>query len=74
MLQLLRFSQESWVKKLLLLEKRNHIGGNCYDYYNEEGILVHKYGPHIFHTKYKEVWNYLSQFTGYLTFIKFWFF
>jgi len=50
-------------KKVLLVEKRDHIGGNAYDYYNEDGILVHKYGPHIFHTNYDDVWVYLSQFT-----------
>lgn len=50
-------------KKVLLVEKRSHIGGNVYDYYDENGILVHKYGPHIFHTKLKHVWDYLSQFT-----------
>ncbi len=50
-------------KEVLLIEKRNHIGGNCYDYYDEKGILVHKYGPHIFHTDIEEVWEYLSQFT-----------
>ena len=50
-------------QKVLLVEKRNHIGGNAYDHYNEHGILVHKYGPHIFHTKSKKVWDYLSQFT-----------
>ncbi len=50
-------------KKILLVEKRDHIGGNAYDYYNETGILIHKYGPHIFHTSYEDVWNYLSQFT-----------
>ena len=50
-------------KKVLLLDKRNHIGGNAYDFYNEDGILVHKYGPHIFHTNSVEVFNYLSQFT-----------
>ncbi|MFL0249126.1 UDP-galactopyranose mutase [Clostridium neuense] len=48
---------------VLVIEKRNHIGGNCYDYYNEEGILIHKYGPHIFHTNHKDVWDYLSKFT-----------
>ena len=37
-------------KKVLLCDKRPHIGGNAYDHYNEAGILVHKYGPHIFHT------------------------
>ncbi len=50
-------------KRVLLVEKRDHIGGNAYDYYDEHGILVHKYGPHIFHTNYYEVWRYLSQFT-----------
>jgi UDP-galactopyranose mutase len=50
-------------KKVLIMDKRNHIGGNAYDHYNEEGILVHKYGPHIFHTNSKDVFDYLSQFT-----------
>lgn len=50
-------------QRVLIVEKRNHIGGNAYDYYNEHGHLIHKYGPHIFHTKSKEVWNYLSGFT-----------
>ncbi|MDB5109712.1 MAG: UDP-galactopyranose mutase [Mucilaginibacter sp.] len=50
-------------KKVLLLDKRNHIGGNAYDYFDEAGILIHKYGPHIFHTNSKEVFNYLSKFT-----------
>ena len=50
-------------KKILLIDKRNHIGGNTYDYYNKEGILVHKYGPHIFHTNSKEVFSYLGNFT-----------
>lgn len=51
-------------KKVLLLEKRNHIGGNCYDCYDEFGILIHKYGPHIFHTNSERVYEYLSRFTG----------
>lgn len=50
-------------KNVLILEKRDHIGGNCYDYYNKEGILVQKYGPHILHTELKHVWEYLSAFT-----------
>jgi UDP-galactopyranose mutase len=50
-------------EKVLVIEKRNHIGGNVYDSYNEEGILIHNYGPHIFHTNDKEVYDYLSQFT-----------
>jgi UDP-galactopyranose mutase len=50
-------------KKILILEKRDHIGGNCYDYYNSDGILVSKYGAHIFHTSYEDVWEYVSKFT-----------
>lgn len=50
-------------KKVLLIDKRDHIGGNCYDYFNEEGNLVHKYGPHVFHTNNTQVYNYLSLFT-----------
>jgi len=50
-------------KKVLLIDKRSHIGGNAYDYYDEHGILVHKYGPHIFHTNSHEIWEYLSRFT-----------
>jgi UDP-galactopyranose mutase len=50
-------------KKVLLVEKRNHIGGNAYDCYDESGVLIHKYGPHIFHTNSTEVFEYLSQFT-----------
>ena len=49
--------------KVLLLEKRSHIAGNAYDYYDDNGVLVHKYGPHIFHTSNEDVWAYLSQFT-----------
>ncbi|MBV4359051.1 UDP-galactopyranose mutase [Pinibacter aurantiacus] len=50
-------------KKILIIDKRNHIGGNTYDYYDESGILVHKYGPHIFHTHSRDVYDYLSLFT-----------
>ncbi len=50
-------------QRVLIVERRDHIAGNAYDYYNEQGILVHKYGPHIFHTKSKKIWDYLSQFT-----------
>ncbi len=50
-------------KKILLVDKRNHIGGNTFDYYNKDGLLVHKYGPHIFHTNSKEVFTYLGNFT-----------
>lgn len=50
-------------QKVLVLEKRNHIAGNCYDAFDEYGILIHVYGPHIFHTNNKEVYDYLSGFT-----------
>ncbi len=51
-------------KRVLLIDKRPHIGGNAFDHYNEQGILVHKYGPHIFHTNSREVFDYLSRFTA----------
>ncbi len=51
-------------KPILIIESRNHIAGNCYDYRNEHNILVHKYGPHIFHTNKEKVWKYLSNFTS----------
>ena len=51
-------------KKILIIDKRNHIAGNAYDHYNDDGILVHKYGPHIFHTNSERVFDYLSQFTA----------
>ncbi len=53
-------------KKVLIVEKRYHIGGNAYDEYDEHGILVHRYGPHIFHTNSKKVFDYLSQFTEWI--------
>ena len=48
-------------KKVLVIDSRNHIGGNCYDYVNEEGIRMSKYGAHLFHTKRKDVWDYVQQ-------------
>ncbi len=50
-------------KKVLICDKRPHIGGNAYDCYNDDGILIHKYGPHIFHTNSRDVFEYLSRFT-----------
>lgn len=50
-------------KKVLLIDRRPHIGGNAYDHYDDAGILVHRYGPHIFHTNSREVFEYLSRFT-----------
>lgn len=49
--------------KVLVCDKRPHIGGNAYDHYDEHGLLVHKYGPHIFHTGSARIFKYLSQFT-----------
>ena len=49
-------------KKVAVIEKRDHIGGNCYDYIDENGILVSKYGAHLFHTNEEEVWNYVQKF------------
>ncbi|RWP07006.1 MAG: UDP-galactopyranose mutase, partial [Mesorhizobium sp.] len=50
-------------ESVLLIDRRNHIGGNAYDCYDEAGILVHRYGPHIFHTNARSIIDYLSQFT-----------
>ncbi len=55
-------------KKVLVLEQRDHIGGNCYDEKDEHGILIHKYGPHIFHTKAQRAYDYLSRFTEWYAF------
>ena len=55
-------------EEVLIIEKRNHIGWNCYDYYDENWILIHKYWPHIFHTEIKEVWDYLNQFSEFTTY------
>ncbi|MDC0677112.1 UDP-galactopyranose mutase [Sorangium atrum] len=51
-------------RSVLLCDKRPHIGGNAYDCYDDAGILIHKYGPHIFHTASPRIFRYLSQFTG----------
>ena len=50
-------------KRILLIDKRDHVGGNTFDYFDKAGILVHRYGPHIFHTNSADVMEYLSQFT-----------
>lgn len=55
-------------KSVLVLEKRNHIAGNCYTY-NEHNIDVHKYGAHIFHTSNEQVWNFVNQFGEFNNFI-----
>ena len=55
-------------RKVLVLEQRNHIGGNCYDTFDPYGIRIHEYGPHIFHTSKEHVFQYLSRFTKWLYF------
>lgn len=55
-------------EKVIVLDKKNHIAGNCYDYKDENGIMIHKYGCHIFHTKSEKVWNYLNQFCDFNTY------
>jgi UDP-galactopyranose mutase len=51
-------------RRVLLVDRRPHVGGNAYDHYDDAGVLVHKYGPHIFHTNSKRVFDYLSRFTA----------
>lgn len=51
-------------QRVLVLERRDHIGGNAYDCLDEAGVLIHQYGPHIFHTNEKRVYDYLSRFTA----------
>ncbi|SCP96005.1 UDP-galactopyranose mutase [Anaerobium acetethylicum] len=55
-------------EKVLVIEKKDHIGGNCYDENDEYGILIHKYGPHIFHTNNERVFEYLSRYTEWYEF------
>jgi UDP-galactopyranose mutase len=50
-------------QQVLVIDRRDHVGGNAYDYTGDYGILIHRYGPHIFHTNSDRVWTYLSRFT-----------
>src|SRR5690606_14114058 len=50
-------------KRVLLIDRRPHIAGNAYDEINEAGVLMHRYGPHIFHTNSEDILRYLSKFT-----------
>lgn len=56
-------------KKVLVIEKRDHIGGNCYDFYDKAGILVSKYGAHLFHTNDEYVWKYIQMFSSWRPYI-----
>jgi UDP-galactopyranose mutase len=51
-------------KKVLVVDRRSHVGGNAYDHLDSSGVLVHKYGPHIFHANSTDVFDYLSRFTS----------
>lgn len=59
-----RFASNGY--QVIIIEKRNHIGGNCYDYYNDDGILMNKYGAHLFHTNNEEVWKYVQKFSEWI--------
>ena len=52
-------------EEVVVIDKKEHIGGNCYDYRDKNGIMIHKYGSHIFHTDSEKVWNFLKEFTGF---------
>lgn len=54
---------EDFGEEVLVIDAKNHIGGNSYDYYDKNNICIHKYGTHIFHTNLEHVWKYLSRFT-----------
>lgn len=57
-------------KKVLIIDKRNHIGGNCYSEFDPEtGIECHKYGAHLFHTSLENVWQYVNQFTKFTNYV-----
>ena len=61
-----RHLAEECNKKVLIWERRNHIGGNMYDYKDEHGILIHKYGPHAFHTNKEYLFNYVCKFSNWI--------
>ncbi len=56
-------------EKVLVIDKKNHIAGNIYDYRDDNGIFIHKYGSHIFHTNNEKVWEFLSRFTSFNTYM-----
>ncbi|MBO6281460.1 MAG: UDP-galactopyranose mutase [Alphaproteobacteria bacterium] len=56
-------------EEVVIIDTKSHIGGTCYDYKDENGITVHKYGPHIFRTNSTEIWDFLSQFTEWYPFM-----
>ena len=64
-----RLIAENLNEKVIVADIKGHIGGNCYDYRDENGIMIHKYGTHIFHTNNDAVWQFLSRFTKFNTYM-----
>jgi len=56
-------------ESVLVIDKKNHIAGNCYDFRDKNGIMIHKYGSHIFHTNSEKVWAYMKKFTDFNTYM-----
>ena len=56
-------------EEVLVIDKKSHVAGNCYDYRDENGIMIHNNGSHVFHTKSEKVWNYMKQFTDFNTYM-----
>lgn len=63
-----RLIVENFNEKVVIIDKKNHIAGNCYDYRDKNGIMVHKYGSHIFHTSNEKAWSFISRFTDFNTY------
>ena len=56
-------------QKVIVIDQKSHIAGNSYDYRDENGIMIHKYGSHIFHTKYDHVWQFVNRFASFNTYM-----
>ena len=56
-------------QKVIVIDAKDHIGGNVYDYRDNNGIMIHKYGSHIFHTNLENVWSFITRFTGFNTYM-----
>ena len=59
----------TWGERVLIVDRRDHLAGNAFDFTDEAGNIIHKYGPHIFHTGSDRIWDYLSQFTGWRPYV-----
>ncbi len=60
-----RLIAEELNEEVLIIDKKDHIAGNCFDYKDKNGIMIHKYGSHIFHTSNEDVWNFVRKFTDF---------